>query len=355
MLASRWLLVPFALITVVGLACAPTTRTYENTGGQGSGGNAEGGGGSSSSGPCTPSGAEDCFNGDDDDCNGKTDCEDPACNDTAVCEPLALAAASGVVVAEADACPDGYTADEQVIHRKLADGGCAGCACDVPTPTCTGDVWYYESINACSLGTNTSGGKFAGNYGEACSPNPINSGGGGLGFVFGVRTGAWKIQETCLAGGTASPVPATWGTTLKFCRANAEGKGCGAGNTCVKKTATAPHCALAAGTSSCAGFGMAQSDWYTGFTDSRACGACGCKASGGSCDPVQLAVGSDYACYPTPVVNQASKQCFTNQPNGVYSPPVQLVNKAKAGTCTTGAPVMGSLDPTGQSTLCCQP
>lgn len=352
MLASRWLLGPLAIIAVVGLACAPTTRTYESTGG--AGGNAEGGGGSSSSGVCTPAGAEDCFNGADDDCNGKTDCEDPACDAVAVCEPLALAAPSGVVVSEAEACPDGYTADEQLIHRKLEDGGCAGCDCKVPTPTCTGDVWYFESAGACSLGTSVSGGTYAGNYGAMCSPNPINS--SGSSFVFGVRTSAWKIQETCTPSGTATPVPAAWGTTMKFCRADAEGKGCGAGSTCVKKTAaTAQHCALAAGSSSCTGFATTQSDWYTGFTDSRTCGACDCKASGGSCAPVQLAVGSDYACYPTPVVNQSSKQCFTDKPNGIYSPPVQLVNKGKIGTCTTSAPVVGSLDPTGQSTLCCQP
>ncbi|MFS8064977.1 MAG: hypothetical protein ACMG6S_01270 [Byssovorax sp.] len=345
MLAPRWLLVPFAITAVVGLACAPTTRTYENTGGQGSGGNAEGGG--SSSGMCAPGDVEDCFNGADDDCNGKTDCEDPACNDIAVCEPLALAAASGVVVAEADPCPDGYTADEQLIHRKLADGGCAGCDCNVPTPTCTGEVSYYDSAGSCKFGTNAIP---AGTHGAACSANPIASG-----FVFGVLTSAWKIQETCSASGTATPVPAAWGTTVKFCRVNAEGKGCGAGNTCVKKTATAPHCALAAGSSSCTGFATAESDWYTGSTDSRTCGACGCKVSGGSCDPVLLAVGSDYACYPTPVVKQSSKQCFTDKPNGIYSPPVQLVNKATIGTCTTSAPVTGSLDPTGQSTLCCQP
>src|SRR5512132_1121400 len=127
MLASRWLLGSFAITTVVGLACAPTTRTYENTGGNG---------------VCAPGVVEDCFNGADDDCNGETDCEDPACTDIAVCEPLALAAPSGVLVSEAEACPDGYTADEQVIHRELDDGGgCAGCDCQVGSPTCTGDVW----------------------------------------------------------------------------------------------------------------------------------------------------------------------------------------------------------------------
>src|SRR5437660_588545 len=30
-------------------------------------------------GNCTPTGAESCFNGIDDDCNGHIDCDDPAC------------------------------------------------------------------------------------------------------------------------------------------------------------------------------------------------------------------------------------------------------------------------------------
>ncbi len=38
---------------------------------------------------CVFQSAEDCFNGIDDDCNGHTDCDDPACNASTTCVPAA--------------------------------------------------------------------------------------------------------------------------------------------------------------------------------------------------------------------------------------------------------------------------
>ena len=38
---------------------------------------------------CVFQSAEDCFNGIDDDCNGHTDCDDPACNGSTTCVPAA--------------------------------------------------------------------------------------------------------------------------------------------------------------------------------------------------------------------------------------------------------------------------
>jgi hypothetical protein len=345
MLGARRLLLlgPFALLAFVGLACAPTTRDFGSTGGQG--------GGASTSGPCAAGTLEDCFNGLDDDCNGKADCEDPACSDAAVCEPAALAASSGVVVGEGEACPEGFTADEQLIHRKLQDTGCAGCDCKLFAPTCTADVWYYDASSTCASDTTLKGGISAGNFGTTCS-SPINAGNSNS-YVLGVRTGLWKMEQSCSPDGAATPAAPAWGETMKFCRANAEGKGCSAGNTCVPKTAAAPHCALATGTSTCNGFGTAESDWYTGFSDTRACGACECQASGGSCDDLLLAVGSDYSCSATHNLKQGTKECFSG--TGVYSPPVQLAGKAAVGKCDTSAKVTGNLAPTGQLTLCCQP
>lgn len=350
MLDIRLVAAPFALFLVVGLACTPRTRIYENTGGQG--GEGAGAGGSmsspsSSSGACVASGDEDCFNGLDDDCNGRTDCEDTVCTAVAVCEPLPEKAASGVIVLEADACPAGFTADEQVIYRGLQDGGCTGCGCTTGPTSCTGNVWYYKDAMACSADTNQIGGTPVGNFGFTCDSNPIVGG-----FIYGARTSIWKGSPSCTANGTATLAPAAWSQTRKFCRANAEGKGCGAGNTCVPKQTTAPHCALAVGSGQCDGFGMSQDDWYTGFTDTRACGACGCTASGGGCKGVQLAVGSDYSCINKALVNETSKQCFSA---GIYSPPVHLVGNPMLGSCTADASANGSLAPTGQSTLCCQP
>ena len=342
---------PFAFFLVLGLACTPKIRTYETTGGQGGdGAGGDGGsasGPSSSSGPCVPSGVEDCFNGLDDDCNGQTDCEDKACAPVAVCEPLPKNGASGVVVAEADACPAGFTAEEKVIYHGLQDGGCAGCGCTTGQTTCTGDVWYYKDAASCAADTTKTGGTIAGNYGFTCDSNPI------VGTtIFGARTSDWKVTQSCNASGSATLAPSAWSETQKFCRIDAEGKGCSVGNTCVPKESTAPRCALAPGSGACAGFGTAQNDWYTGLTDTRACGACGCTASGGGCKGIVLTVGSDYSCSNNAQVTELSKTCFAN---GIYSPPVHLSGNPKIGTCVAEASVTGSLDPTGQSTLCCQP
>ena len=360
LVATRCLVGSFVLMAVAGLACSPVTRPAENFGGQGgggTGGNAEVGGasstassspmsGSSSSGMCA--GSEDCFNGVDDDCNGTTDCEDPACGGVAVCAPELDGAPSGVVVLGTEACPGGYTAKEQIIHRGLVDGGCTGCLCKAQVPLCTGDVWYYATASACSFAVGLTGGTLAGNYGAACSPKPISSG-----QIYGVRTSSWKMKETCTTGGTPTLAPAAWAETMKFCQADKVGKGCGVGTTCVPSVTAAPHCALAAVGASCGAFATSQNDWYTGLTDTRACGACGCSASGGSCGPVVLNVGSDYTCGTSAVVGESTKQCFSG--SGIYAPPVELAGKPKLGTCTPDAAVAGKLDGTGQSTLCCQP
>lgn len=360
LVASRGLVGAFALLSCIGLACAPVTRTYDNLGGasgQGAGGDPGVGGapsssptstsasGSNSSGMCAA--VEDCFNGVDDDCNGATDCEDPACGVVAVCEPQADTAQNGVVVGGGEACPAGYTAGEQIINRNLVDGGCTGCACMLKGATCTGNVWYYPSAAACTGDALNTGGMPAGNFGFACDSTPISSG-----QTYGARTSTWKAQNLCTGRGAATAAPVTWGETMKFCAASKVGKGCSAGNVCVPNIKAAPHCALASGSATCGAFKSAQSDWYTGFTDGRTCGACGCIASGVDCTGVTLEVGSDYSCINAAVVPEKTKKCFSG--SGIYAPPVHLVGAPNQGTCEGVAPVTGSLDPTGQATLCCQ-
>jgi hypothetical protein len=355
-----------ALLGLVGVACAPVERTYENVGGQG-GQNPQGAGGDSgvsvaeatssaavtSSTASTGSGmcaaAEDCFNGVDDDCNGMTDCEDPACNPVAVCAPQLDGAPSGIVIPGTDACPSGYTAGDQVIYRKLVDGGCTGCACKPKGTACTGDVWYYPSALACTNDLALTGGTYAGNFGSACDSTPISGG-----QTYGMRTSAWKVQESCTVSGSPTLAPPAWGETMKFCKAEKEGKGCSAGSSCVPQTVAAPpHCALAAAGASCGTVATSKSDWYTGFNDTRVCGACGCTASGGSCAGVVLNVGSDYSCGANATVAQKAKKCFSG--SGIYAPPVALGGIPTTGTCSADAAVKGSLDETGELTLCCQP
>ena len=86
------------------------------TGGGGTGGiagaGARGGSGGTSGtgGTCVPTGAENCFNGKDDDCDNHIDCDDTECGPVAQCVPLdAVGAKIGVVVTNGTACPTGFT------------------------------------------------------------------------------------------------------------------------------------------------------------------------------------------------------------------------------------------------------
>ena len=348
----------FALLAVAGLAglaglaCAPVDRIHDNVGGQGGQGTGVNAGGasttsaSSSSGMCAA--VEDCFNGVDDDCNGTTDCADPACGAVAVCEPQVDGAPNGVVIPGTEACPSGYSGGEQIINRNLVDGGCTGCSCALTGTTCSADVWYYASAAGCTNDVLNNAGMFAGSSGFACDANaPISSG-----QTYGARTSVFKAQNSCTGAGVPTLAPPAWAETMKFCKANQVGKGCPAGNTCVPNVKAAPHCALAAGSAACGEFKTTQTDWYTGLADSRACGACGCTVSGADCSPVHLEVGSDYSCTNAATVPEKTKKCFTG--SGIYAPPVHLVGVPIEGTCTPDAGVTGTLDGTGQSTLCCQ-
>src|SRR5262245_6605414 len=78
---------------------------------------------------CPGGGPEMCFNGIDDDCNGKIDCEDTACGPVAACVPD-RGASVGVLVDAGKPCPAG-TSEGPTLHDGLDGGdGCLGCACE---------------------------------------------------------------------------------------------------------------------------------------------------------------------------------------------------------------------------------
>jgi hypothetical protein len=281
----------------------------------------------------------------DNDCDGDTDCEDADCDDGAMCVATPTSFALGTLVPESEPCPDGFTASETVLHRGLQDGGCEGCGC-MATPTdCIAHVWTYASESLCNGDVNQTGGTPANTpIGFACTMEPINGGGG---IVGGVRVSAFEVIQSCEASGTAAPAPAGWDETQKFCRVTSVGAGCEAGKACVPRRAPAAQCALVAGSSPCEGYAATQS-WYTGYDDQRSCEACGCTADGGHCNDVSFALGSDWICTDGALVAQGQKACV-----GSYSPPGRLLGEPHPPTCAASASTTGSLDPTGQSTLCC--
>lgn len=330
MLLSRTWTPPAVLVALALLgasSCSPEDRDF------GAGAGAGGSG-------------EACFDGVDNDGDGDADCADADCEAGAVCVASPEGVAIGVLVAEAEACPEGFV-EETVLHRGIKDAGCEGCNCTADPVSCSADVYYYDTEQSCLDDFNNMAGTYAGEYGFTCDGNnPIYPAAGGT--VGGLRAGNYKVTESCTPGGAGTPAPPGWDDSRKFCRATRLGAGCDAGEACVARQAPAAQCALAEGGAACEGYPVTQDDWYTGSDDARQCAACECTASGGSCEGVFVQIGSDYSCINNAVISQNEKSC-----ESVYAPPVGLVGNPVASTCTALGAATGTLTPTGQSTLCC--
>lgn len=197
--------------------------------------------------PCIPSngGIEDCDDGLDNDCNGKVDCADTACNPTHVC--IGTPPIGWSLVGESDgtrpACPTDYpTARDIEVVAGTGTGTCS-CSCSPTVPD-----------EACNLqqSTVTISGKAACNDGadvtqsvaasqSACTaltssiavPN---------GQSFGKSTPAPVPPSGCTsATQTTSVPPITGGRTCAPSAAPTFGGGCGVGEVCARK---APGLAL---------------------------------------------------------------------------------------------------------------
>ncbi|AUX20277.1 uncharacterized protein SOCEGT47_007430 [Sorangium cellulosum] len=346
----------FRGLTIAALVCLSACSVQERDflGAGGSGGSGGGtttdassttgtGTSTSSTGGCAP--VEGCFDGVDDDCDGFTDCADPDCAEGAVCVRAPVNFELGVVVGETEPCPDGFTADERLLFRGLSGGGCEGCGC-TPNPTdCAVDLYLYASRSQCEGDDALALGTRADPIGFECDGTPINNGAVEWG---GVRAGLFDVIQTCTVTGTAIPGPAEWAESVKFCRATSVGEGCDAGEACVPKQAPATQCALVSGSATCSGYARREGDWFQGYRDTRTCSSCSCTASGGDCNNVRVQLGNDYSCFDHASLSQGSRYC-----GYAYSPPAYLVGEPTPSRCTARTTLSGSLDPTGQSTLCC--
>ncbi len=307
------------------------------------------GGGSPDSGTegCVPTGPEDCTNGIDDDCQNGIDCADPACG---ACVPLPNDFALGVMVDATAACPPGFAAEETDLFAGLDQGlGCVGsCTCQ-PNPTqCIGALYIYATEAQCQGDTALTGGQpYGGVIDSQCTAMPVQEG-----FPGGFRIGNWSVQQSCSSSGVASPSPYTWGQRMKFCAAQAGLQGCDSTSACVPNDAAPDACLMTSGGAACPDpFSDRSGEWYTGLTDTRSCGPCECTASGGSCQFAQISLGSDWVCTDGAYVSQQSPTSC----GSAYSPPARVTGSPQDPTCTSASQLAGSIEVTGQQTVCCQP
>jgi hypothetical protein len=276
------------------------------------------------------------------------DCADPVCAAVGTCVTEEPNHALGVLVDAAAACPAGTT--PSAINRGIMGGACAGCTCTPNAVTCSADVFTYDTAAQCSGDTTNTGGALARRLTAACASTdmPIFQGN-----KQGVRV-VLNVGQSCNAGGTGSPPAVRWAAAKKLCVYGTRGGGCVAGKRCVpRQTDATTQCSVAAGaTATCSGFATTQNDWYSGYSDTRTCGACGCQAMGGACQNARVSLGNDYTCADSIVYYNANTKTCAMTP---YLPLAGFTFTAVNPTCTASATQNGTLTPTGAQTLCCSP
>lgn len=340
------------------------------SGGTGAGGKTDGGaagaGGAIDSGAdtgstCVFQSAEDCFNGIDDDCNGHTDCDDPACNGSTTCVPAAgpNGFVPGAYVDPSLGCPVRFDAGESTINAMLKPGaGCTGCSCDASV-TCSANLYKYASQSACNLDLTTSAGTLAGGITATLAAGATTATSSCLASTFDTTTEARvaayvTTNGPCVPSGTAKVTPSTWGTSRKFCSAGSVGGGCSPGYVCVPKAAP-NHCVMALGTKACpAGYTADPSTWYTGFSDTRSCSACTCGTqTPGDCSPMQVDfyIGTTKTC--SAGIHRGLQSNTKNCSFGAACGSAGFTGTPTAPVCPPVSTLSGALTPTGAQTLCC--
>jgi len=220
---------------------------------------------------CTPTGAESCFNGIDDDCDGHIDCDDPDCAPIAVCVP-SVSGPFAYITEEPSTgtCAADTTSGGTLYASNPAGGGCNAGSCNCDTGGCTATV--KRDDNCPSGGGTTLVATIAP---TACQDFT----GPGAGNLFVSMSGT----ISCTATGSATPVTPPALTKALECTVNTVGGGCTANHVCAPRGTQ--QCVAATGSQTCPSGYPTGATWYSAFTDNRAC-TCSCTPS--SCANAKL-------------------------------------------------------------------
>lgn len=294
-------------------------------------------------GPCVAS-AEDCFNERDDDCDLLPDCMDPDCSAGAVCTLDAPELTLKVPVGTS--CPPGYGRAPRLVHRDLGIGGCSGCSCaTISATSCVASLTGYSGPADC-MGGLTAVRTVNVTLDQCTVTSPLPGSYTAIGVNSIVAT-----PGSCPAIGSPTLGALSWGGESNLCYLERKGGGCAEGHVCVPRHDAGTLCSE--GSASCSG-SETREVWYSGVADTRACGACVCTSSGGSCALVNAGIADGVDC------GQNSASLTTHEDNNracgpFTSPLVSRGGRPQDGTCTPSAPLTGAATPTGATDLCCRP
>jgi hypothetical protein len=246
---------------------------------------------------CGPT--EICNDGVDNDCNGKTDCADPACGPAQgwKCVPPVPSGWTQVEYAQnaRNACSSGYGSPAPVVEGPAGGNAPCGCTCSVTDP------------GSCTAG-NFSGG-IDPVVGPACSlPFQLAANGGNCtkfavswttqgGSKAQVTPAPWTGPGACTTTAQGTTPPAiTYAGQGQTCALNEpEGAGCPGSGVCAPSGAGYAICIEQTGDNPCPGGYGTKHLVGPSANDTRSCSACSCTVSAG-CQNEQETVFTDSSC-----------------------------------------------------------
>ncbi len=334
------------------------------SGGAAGSGGAGGAGGTGGAGgaPCKATGPENCFDGIDNDCNGKIDCADPACGST-VAQCVALdptSAPIGLLSGGTGPCTTALYDQATAIFANQNQLSCTtivagqGCSCKPGPVSCTTTLAGFKTVAECTGNTSSgeAAGKFVTDQDNACTAGAPPWTTDGLGDIYGIAVTTFVASAgACTPSGTANVPKFGFGVSGTFCATKSVGGGCGAGQVCVPTTGAGGVCQLFDGMKTTCPGGASAVPWYTGSSGSATCGPCTCGSPvGGSCDQMLLTAGSASSCSGAAQLQSNTRECFGS---GLANPGVQFSGTPTPASCSPMSTLGGNAGPTGPKTLCC--
>jgi hypothetical protein len=309
---------------------------------------------------------EDCGNGVDDDCNGKTDCEDPACQKAGFACTAGEVPAGWTLVAYDAAkravCPSGFGDERAVVSDVSGAPATCSCMCSGGPAQCVGTTVFNRSSDACTTLTGTTVDVNNG----ACSPISTQLLSGYAYQLDQLGPEPTAQQGTCSGAGavmgTLPPVAFTAGATCAVSRLSSSG--CSSGTVCVPPTPSSGEwktCITHPGTVACPTFGFAHSISVSrgtpGYVDGRGCGPCPCATSlgCGSASGVTLFTGSGCtgAAYGIDIGCSAPVGSTTSEAS--YQVGFSTTGSAACGATGASAATGGVMLDSEVETICCMP
>ncbi len=320
----------------------------------------DGGDGDAALGTC--GGPENCTNGKDDNCDGRVDCEDPACTQAGfVCTASEIPAGWSLVSFSASVrpvCPGAWGKEQPVVSNVGgAPATCAG-ACSGGPATCVGTATYNGYPNSCATGAV--GVNLAVNNG-ACGTTNTNITSGDSYELYFASTAQPK-QATCAgAGKITATAAATFDAGATCASPPALGGGCTPGVCAPPSAEPFRTCVSHPGDVACPTFGFTArtvaSTGTPGYVDSRACGACPC-ASAITCGAVaNVALFTNATCAGGAAYNVNTGCQLVNSSAGIGSYKIAYTSGGDAACKPTGvSPPTGSVSlDASVETICCAP